>query len=53
VDVVEGFFKRFAAHGGKHEAIACWQILFYALWHKIHVEGVVAGAGIMETLDSK
>ena len=52
-DAVDTFFKRFAAHGGKHEAIACWQILFYALWHKIHVEGVGAGAGILETLDSK
>jgi asparagine synthase (glutamine-hydrolysing) len=52
-DVVDAFFRHFASHGGKHEAIACWQLVFYALWHKIHAEGVAPSGGILETLDSK
>jgi len=35
---VAALFEGFGARGGKHEAIACWQLLFYALWHAVHVE---------------
>ncbi|HEX3487150.1 MAG TPA: asparagine synthase (glutamine-hydrolyzing) [Micropepsaceae bacterium] len=35
---VGALFHAFGARGGKHEAIACWQLLFYGLWHAIHVE---------------
>jgi asparagine synthase (glutamine-hydrolysing) len=35
---VGALFNAFGARGGKHEAIACWQLLFYALWHATHVE---------------
>ncbi|HXJ00273.1 MAG TPA: asparagine synthase (glutamine-hydrolyzing) [Micropepsaceae bacterium] len=35
---VAGLFEAFAARGGKHEGNACWQLLFYALWHAVHVE---------------
>ena len=35
---VAGLFSAFGNGGGKHEANACWQLLFYAIWHAIHVE---------------
>jgi asparagine synthase (glutamine-hydrolysing) len=36
---VADLFRAFGDRGGKHEGAACWQLLFYALWHAIHVEG--------------
>jgi asparagine synthase (glutamine-hydrolysing) len=50
---VEALFKTFAARGGKHEAIACWQLLFYALWHAVHVEGRVPLSDVFATLDRR
>jgi asparagine synthase (glutamine-hydrolysing) len=50
---VAAFFKAFGARGGKHEAIACWQLLFYALWHAIHVERRPALSDVFATLDSR
>lgn len=50
---VEGLFKSFGASGGKHEAIACWQLLFYALWHAIQVERRPALADVFATLESR
>ena len=35
---VGALFGNFGRFGGKHEGIACWQLLFYALWHAVHVE---------------
>ncbi|HEY4264261.1 MAG TPA: asparagine synthase (glutamine-hydrolyzing), partial [Micropepsaceae bacterium] len=35
---IGALFAAFGNLGGKHEGIACWQLLFYALWHAIHVE---------------
>jgi asparagine synthase (glutamine-hydrolysing) len=35
---VGALFSAFGNLGGKREGIACWQLLFYALWHAIHVE---------------
>jgi asparagine synthase (glutamine-hydrolysing) len=35
---VGALFAAFGNLGGKHEGIACWQLLFYALWHAVHVE---------------
>jgi len=29
----------FARASGKHEAFAAWTLLFYALWHRRHIEG--------------
>jgi asparagine synthase (glutamine-hydrolysing) len=29
----------------KHAGFAAWQLLFYALWHRRHIEGRVPGAG--------
>lgn len=37
-------------HGGKKQTAAAWTILFYALWHKIHIEGKNANSDIFELL---
>lgn len=31
---------------------ACWQLLFFALWHRIHIEGGRADLPILEALES-
>jgi asparagine synthase (glutamine-hydrolysing) len=48
---LEGLFRSFEDRGGKHEAIACWQILFYALWHAIHVAGRSAAGDVFAVLE--
>jgi asparagine synthase (glutamine-hydrolysing) len=50
-DKVDGLFTAFEARGGKHEGAACWQLLFYALWHGIHVEGKSASGDIFSVLE--
>ena len=40
----------FAAAGGKRQAAAAWMLLFYALWHRAHVEGFRFEGGVMEVL---
>lgn len=37
--------------GNKHAGVACWQLLFYALWHRAHIEGGRTNLPIMETLE--
>jgi len=38
--------------GNKRAGAACWQLLFYALWHRIHIERGRAALPIMEVLES-
>jgi asparagine synthase (glutamine-hydrolysing) len=40
----------FARASGKHEAFAAWTLLFYALWHRRHLEGVRAEGNVFEVL---
>lgn len=47
---VGALFNRFADRGGKREGAACWLLLFYALWHRMHVEGARPGMDVFETL---
>ena len=49
---VKALFDAFAVRGGKHEGIACWQLLFYALWHAIHVERHGAAGDVFATLEA-
>ena len=46
-------FRAFDDRGGRHEGIACWQLLFYALWHAIHVERRAATGDVFATLEAK
>lgn len=50
---IEALFSAFADRGGKHEGIACWQLLFYALWHAIHVEQRAARPDVLATLEAR
>jgi asparagine synthase (glutamine-hydrolysing) len=47
---VARLFHSFAASGGKREGAACWHLLFYALWHRIHIEDAKPQADILATL---
>jgi asparagine synthase (glutamine-hydrolysing) len=51
-DKVEALLNGFGNNGGKHEGTACWQLLFYALWHRIHVEGRTSHGDIMTVLEA-
>jgi asparagine synthase (glutamine-hydrolysing) len=50
---VEALFHAFGYKGGKHEGAACWQLLFYALWHRIHVEGRSPRDDVMTVLEAR
>ncbi|HWT11092.1 MAG TPA: asparagine synthase (glutamine-hydrolyzing) [Roseomonas sp.] len=40
----------FRAAGGKREGVAAWHLLFHALWHKRHVEGIPAEGDVFTFL---
>ncbi|MCW8085081.1 asparagine synthase (glutamine-hydrolyzing) [Sabulicella glaciei] len=44
---VEALFR---AAAGKREGAASWHLLFYALWHRRHVEGVPAEGSVFDYL---
>jgi len=46
-DKVEQLFRR---SRDKHATTACWLLLFYALWHRIHIEGKPHDGDVMDTL---
>jgi asparagine synthase (glutamine-hydrolysing) len=50
---VRDLFSAFARGGGKRDGFACWQLLFYALWHRIHIESVAAEADCFAVLEAK
>jgi asparagine synthase (glutamine-hydrolysing) len=50
---VEALFSTFGDKGGKHEGAACWQLLFYALWHGIHVEGKPPSQDVFASLEHR
>lgn len=41
----------FAASSGKREGFAAWSLLFYALWHRRHIEGVTLPPDLFAALD--
>jgi asparagine synthase (glutamine-hydrolysing) len=51
VDEVTRLFNAFAASQERREGAACWHLLFYALWHRIHVEEAPSDGDIAATLD--
>jgi asparagine synthase (glutamine-hydrolysing) len=46
-DRVEALFK---AAGGKREGMAAWLLLFYALWHRAHIEALPVDGDVFEVL---
>ena len=43
----------FRAAAGKREGFAAWHLLFHALWHKRHVEGVAAEGDVFAYLAAR
>ena len=43
----------FRAAGGKREGFAAWHLLFYALWHRRHMQGAAPAGDVFETLSQK
>jgi asparagine synthase (glutamine-hydrolysing) len=50
-DRVASLFRH--AGGDKHKGFAAWHLLFYALWHRRHVEGRPAEGDVFEALGAK
>jgi asparagine synthase (glutamine-hydrolysing) len=48
-DTVE---KLFAHLDGKHEAFAAWTLLFYALWHRAHIQRLKPQGDVFQTLSA-
>jgi asparagine synthase (glutamine-hydrolysing) len=40
----------FAAADGRRQGTAAWMLLFYALWHRAHVEHLSVDGGVMDVL---
>jgi asparagine synthase (glutamine-hydrolysing) len=51
-DAVARLFAAFGQSGGKRLGAACWQLLFYALWHRIHGQGIAPRRDIVATLEA-
>ncbi len=47
-DRVASLFR--AAGSGRHEGVAAWTLLFYALWHRTHIQGLPPSGDVFETL---
>jgi len=52
-DKVEALFRAFGNKASKQNGAACWQLLFYALWHRSHVEGRTSAGDIMTVLEAR
>ncbi|HTQ12341.1 MAG TPA: asparagine synthase (glutamine-hydrolyzing) [Rhizomicrobium sp.] len=50
-EAVERLFRSYSG-GDRRRGIACWQLLFYALWHRIHAEGVDASGDVFACLEA-
>ncbi|HEY1632285.1 MAG TPA: asparagine synthase (glutamine-hydrolyzing) [Rhizomicrobium sp.] len=50
-DKVDALFRAYRG-GDKRLGIACWQLLFYALWHNIHARGVSAEGSVFDCLEA-
>ncbi len=48
---VERLFRSLST--SRRAGMACWQLLFYALWHEIHIAGARSDLPVLETLESR
>lgn len=49
-DMVEKLFRNAS---GKRQGFAAWTLLFYALWHRHHIQGLAAGPDVFSTLAAR
>jgi asparagine synthase (glutamine-hydrolysing) len=52
-EAVAQLLRQCASGTNKRSLNAAWQLLFFALWHRIHIEGVSADGDALETLMAK
>lgn len=50
-DRVAALFRH--AGSDKHRGFAAWHLLFFALWHRAHVEGIAATGDVWEVLGAR
>ncbi len=43
----------FKAADGRRRGFASWVLLFYALWHRVHIEGKAPAGDVFETLSAR
>jgi asparagine synthase (glutamine-hydrolysing) len=49
-DAVENLFLQLQDHPTKRPGNAAWQLLFFALWYKIHIEGRSADGSVFDIM---
>lgn len=52
-DAVEKLFASLQNSPGKHASVAGWRLLFYALWHRVHIEGAASDGDVFSVLHSQ
>jgi asparagine synthase (glutamine-hydrolysing) len=52
-DRVETLFRSAGRSRDKHSTMGAWLLLFYALWYRIHIEGIAANGDVMSTLSAQ
>jgi asparagine synthase (glutamine-hydrolysing) len=50
---VEALFRSVGRSRDKHATLGAWLLLFYALWYRIHIEGVASDGDVMSTLSAR
>jgi asparagine synthase (glutamine-hydrolysing) len=49
-DAVARLFAALQGVPSKGASVACWRLLFYALWHRVHIEGVPSAGDVFSVL---
>ena len=52
-NAVEDLFAAAGSGSGQRAGQAAWGLLFYALWHRRHIEGMEAHGGVFDVLGEK
>jgi asparagine synthase (glutamine-hydrolysing) len=50
---VESLFRSASRTRDKHATMGAWLLLFYALWYRIHIEGIPSDGDVMSTLSAR
>jgi asparagine synthase (glutamine-hydrolysing) len=50
---VEALFRSAGRTRDKHATLGAWLLLFFALWYRIHIEGVASNGDVVSTLSAK
>ena len=50
---VEALFRSAGRPRDKHATLGAWLLLFYALWYRIHIEGIASDGDVISTLSAR